>query len=198
MKYISIICILVVMLSCKKEQAEPTTEIQTVEENTAKESTNIVVEDTQKVEEEIVENTGNTAAPQYMDLDLAGYETPNINLKELQGEVVFLNHWGSWCGPCRREMPSIQALYDKYGEKVKFVMIATERRQNGHVPYLQKEGFTFPVYTMNSPVYPEIKAKGFPTTVILDKKGEIRTYDVGAADWNAPQVHDFLDKLLAE
>ena len=137
-------------------------------------------------------------APEFYNLELQGYGVPNINLKELYGEVIFLNHWGSWCGPCRMEMPSVQELYNLYGEKVKFVMIATEKRPGAHVPYIQKEGFTFPVYSMLSPVSSEIKPKGYPTTIILDKKGEIRTYEVGAANWNSENVQKYLDKLLAE
>ena len=147
---------------------------------------------------ETVTTAASTAAPEYMNLDMQGFGVPNTNLNSMYGEVIFLNHWGSWCGPCRMEMPSIQSLYDKYGDKVKFVMIATERRPGAHVDYIEKEGFTFPVYSMISPASTEIKPKGYPTTIILDRKGQIKTYDVGAADWNAPNVHEFLDKLIAE
>ncbi|MDO5655846.1 MAG: TlpA disulfide reductase family protein [Flavobacteriaceae bacterium] len=175
------------------------------------ENTSVIVEETSQspitsteeipqTSEITVETTApvTSAAPEFMNLGLQGYQVPDINLNELHGQVVFVNHWGSWCGPCRIEMPSIQSLYDKYGEKVKFVMIATERRQGAHIPYLEKEGYTFPVYTMTTPASTEIKPKGFPTTIILDKQGKIRTNDVGAANWDAPSVHEFLDKLLAE
>lgn len=137
-------------------------------------------------------------APTYMNIDLEGYLVPDINLSQFHGKVIFLNHWGSWCPPCRIEMPSIQALYDKYGDQVEFVMIASERRRGAHIPYLEKEGYTFPVYLPRSPISTEMKARAFPTTIILDKQGKVRSNDVGAADWNAPDVHAFLDALLAE
>ena len=139
-----------------------------------------------------------TAAPEYMNIELEGFGTPNANLKDFHGEVIFLNHWGSWCPPCRMEMPSIQELYNDYGEKVKFVMIATEKKKGAHVPYIEKEGFTFPVYSALSPISTEMKARAFPTTIIIDKTGKVRINDVGAADWNAPSVRQLLDGLLAE
>lgn len=139
-----------------------------------------------------------SVAPTYMNIELEGYLVPDINLNQFHGKVIFLNHWGSWCPPCRIEMPSIQALYDKYGDQVEFVMIASERRRGAHIPYLEKEGYTFPVYLPRSPISTEMKARAFPTTIILDKKGKVRSNDVGAADWNAPGVHQFLDQLLAE
>ena len=191
---IALSLILISFASCDKKSES----VQTQSPTTVTE----VVETPQKTEVEempaTTEVVTNTAAPEYMNLDLQGFGVPNTNLNSFYGEVVFLNHWGSWCGPCRMEMPSIQKLYDKYGDKVKFVMIASERRPGAHVPYIEKEGFTFPVYVMNSPISTEIKAKGFPTTIVLDKTGKIRTNDVGAADWNSPNVHAFLDELLAE
>lgn len=142
--------------------------------------------------------TTSSAVPEYMNVELEGYLVPDANLSDFHGKVIFLNHWGSWCPPCRLEMPSIQALYDTYGDQVEFVMIASERRRGAHIPYLEKEGYTFPVYLPKSPISTEMKARAFPTTIIVDKQGKIRSNDVGAADWNAPGVHAFLDELLAE
>ncbi|MDO5510055.1 MAG: TlpA disulfide reductase family protein [Weeksellaceae bacterium] len=140
----------------------------------------------------------NESAPAYMNVGLKGFKVPDTNLSSTMGEVVFINFWGSWCGPCRMEMPSIQALYDNYGDKVKFVTIAVERRPGAHIEYINSNGFTFPVYEATDPIETDLKPKGFPTTLILNKKGEIVVKDVGAADWNAKSVHEILDRLLAE
>lgn len=139
-----------------------------------------------------------TDVPSYMNIELQGYKTPDINLKSVYGEVVFINFWGSWCPPCRREMPSIQSLYDKYQGKVKFATVAFEKRPGNHKAYIDKNGYTFPVYVAQTPIETKLKARGFPTTIILNKKGEIVAKDVGMADWNSPKVHELLDKLLAE
>lgn len=179
--------------ACKEES-----KIETPTEETRKDQVIEGVKATPVKKETPAATTTSTGAPSYMDIDLKGYGVPDANVQDFHGKVVFVNHWGSWCPPCRMEMPSIQSLYDDYGDKVEFVMIAMEKRQGAHVPYIEKEGYTFPVYTALSPIVTEMKPRAFPTTIILDKQGQIKISDVGAKDWNAPQVRELLDELLAQ
>lgn len=181
--------------ACKEESKVETT----AAEETKKEQVIEGVKATPvKKDDKVETSVSATGAPSYMDIELKGYGVPDANVQDFHGKVVFVNHWGSWCPPCRIEMPSIQSLYDDYGDKVEFVMIAMEKRQGAHVPYIEKEGYTFPVYTALSPIVTEMKPRAFPTTIILDKQGQIRISDVGAKDWNAPQVRELLDELLAQ
>lgn len=136
--------------------------------------------------------------PTYMDLDLKGYQTPDVNLKNMYGEVIFVNFWGSWCPPCRLEMPSIQSLYNDYGDKVKFVMIAFEKERGKHKIFIDEHQYTFPVYEAVSPMESTLKPHGFPTTLIIDKKGNIITREVGYNDWNSKEVRNKLDNLLSQ
>lgn len=193
MKFISFTLLITALLACSNKTTETQTQVKPQQE-----TTEVATPPAQPEVATDTLNAVNSGAPEYMNLQLQGYGVDNINLSSLHGEVIFLNHWGSWCGPCRMEMPSIQELYNNYGDKVKFVMVASEKRPGAHIPYIEKEGFTFPVYSMLSPASTEIKPKAFPATIIIDKTGKIRTNDVGAANWNSPNVHEFLDKLLAE
>lgn len=171
--------------------------------------TNQVKEDSQETKEQVVtvekkqepsvdKNENSSSIPAYLNVDLLGYGVPNTNLANFYGEVIFVNYWATWCPPCRREMPSIQDLYNKYGSKVKFVTVAFEKRPGKLQPFINKNRYTFPVYEAKSPLMPEMKTRAYPTTFIINKKGEIKVKDVGAADWNSPKVHELLDKLLAE
>ncbi|MGB0918869.1 MAG: TlpA family protein disulfide reductase, partial [Flavobacteriales bacterium] len=68
--------------------------------------------------------TGDNLAPEIEAELIDG--TP-FKLSELRGEYVVLDFWGSWCGPCLRDIPKLMQLHAKYGDKVVFVSVAFER-----------------------------------------------------------------------
>lgn len=115
-----------------------------------------------------------------------------------KGEVVFLNFWATWCGPCIKEMPDIQKLYDDYGNRVSFVLVTQEDTEKVN-SFLQKKDYTLPIYFTDTADIPkEILSKTLPTTYIIDTSGRIVQAEIGAMDWNSLRIRDFLDKLLLE
>ncbi len=135
------------------------------------------------------------------DVDLIGYNgAENTNLLKLKnsGEVVFLNFWGTWCPPCVKEMPSIQQLYEAKGDKVKFVLIAIQDKPKTITSFLEKNNYTMPVYEAGSPLSINILPKVFPTTYIINKKGEIVLKETKNRDWNDKEINALLDQLIAE
>ncbi len=134
-----------------------------------------------------------------MNIDLKGYNgTADANLKDFRGKVVFLNFWGSWCPPCVAEMPGIQKLYESKGESVAFVLITMKDKPGKFVPFLQEHNYTMPVYEANS-LLPKVLIPGsFPTTYILNKKGDIVLKEVRSADWNSAEFNQLIDKLIKE
>lgn len=134
-----------------------------------------------------------------LSISLKGYNgTPDANLADFRGKVVFLNFWGSWCPPCVEEMPSIQKLYETKGDKIAVVLITMKDRPEKFVPFLQKHNYVMPVYEANSLLPKSMIPGSFPTSYILNKKGEIVLKEVKSRDWNSPEIHDLLDKLLNE
>lgn len=130
------------------------------------------------------------------DLSLKGFGIPDTNLENLKGKVIFLNFWGSWCPPCREEMPSIQALYNQYGKEVEFVLIPMNESSSSHQNYLKENGYKLPVYEAKSLISNTFKPKVFPTTFIINRSGDIIYSLSGARDWNQKEIHDLLDKSL--
>lgn len=122
----------------------------------------------------------------------------DIQLEEFKGEVVFINFWGTWCGPCVAEIPALQKLYEAKGENVNFAFIAMMDKPEKINSFLKKTGYTIPIYEANSKFSKEIHPLSFPTTYILNKKGEILFFERGAVNWDAPEIHQLLDKLIAE
>lgn len=118
--------------------------------------------------------------PSFSVKDLQGH---NLTSAGLKGKVVLVDFWGTWCEPCRREMPGYQALLDKYGQQgfavVGFkadVMIDTE----DPIQFARKLGVHYPISVGSE----DIRAKfggleGLPTTMIYDRQGILRSKVIG-------------------
>ena len=113
----------------------------------------------------------------------------------LEGKVVLLNFWATWCPPCVAEMPGMQELYDAYGDRVEFVFLARDQLERVE-DFISKNGYTLPVYFERSAPPGELSSGSLPTTYIIDASGAIRVKKVGAADWNSGKVRDLLDEML--
>lgn len=119
------------------------------------------------------------------------------HFSENKDKVVLLNFWATWCPPCVAEMPSLQELYDAYGDKVEFVLI-TGDDNNLVAPFMNKRDYSLPVYNAVDLVPDILKSKNIPVTYLISKKGEIILHKTGAAKWHSDKVKALLDKLLAE
>lgn len=131
--------------------------------------------------------------------------SPYLTLSDMKGNAVamdstklaFINVWATWCGPCNAEMPSIEKLYDRYKDnpKIAFYVVSDENPATV-TSFLQKKEYKLPFY-LYSGNYPEtLNGNAIPRTYLL-RNGEVLIEQVGAINWNDPQVFDFIDKELA-
>lgn len=120
------------------------------------------------------------------------------NLDELKGKVLFINFWATWCPPCKAEMPSIQVLYDKFkgNDKVEFLLVEIENDIEGANKFLKQENLTLPIVYPNSSIPESWLSGAIPTTVILNKNGELAGREQGMRDYSAKAVEDFIQKLI--
>lgn len=114
-------------------------------------------------------------------------------LSDYKGKTVFLNFWATWCGPCQREMPEIQELYERYGKNEGDLIVlgvanpkTDENPNNSDVSqeeveqFLTDHGYTFPVVMdTTSDVFYEYMIRSFPTTFMIDKDGNVFGYASG-------------------
>lgn len=130
------------------------------------------------------------------DIQLKGINVPNTNLKDLKGnKLVMLNFWGTWCPPCREEWPTIEKLYQARKDKIDFVLIAMQDKEEDVIEFMKKNNYTAPVYIAESPVTNHVLPKVFPTTFLLDKNGRILLKEEGSKDWNSKSTNDFIDNV---
>ncbi len=137
--------------------------------------------------------------------DFAGQVLENpLQLKgiaDYRGEVVLLNLWATWCVPCVTEMPSIQALYERYKDRgLKVVGIAVDDPPFADrvATFAKERGVTFEILHEGSGrVEQDYGARGIPATYVIARDGRVRMIRQGAADWNAPAVHAVIEQLLA-
>lgn len=118
-------------------------------------------------------------------------------LADLAGEVVFVNLWATWCGPCVKELPSIQALADAFAdEPVRFLVVSDEDAETVR-RFAEDKDFRLP-FARSTTALPEAFDSGglIPATFILDRQGRVRHRHVGFRDWDSPELHDFLRDLL--
>jgi|SRR5690554_8853 len=120
-----------------------------------------------------------------------------VNFKESKGKVVLVNLWATWCPPCIAEMPSLQKLYDAYGDQVDFYFV-TDDEPSTINRFLSKNNYTFPIHMAYSQPLREFTSRSLPTTYIVNKEGKIVIEEVGAHDWFASKFQEKLNELIAE
>ncbi len=114
------------------------------------------------------------SAPDFTMLDNNGDE---VNLASFFGKPIILNFWASWCGPCKMEMPDIQAAYEKYGQEIHFILVSVDDSLDTAKTFIQDAGYTFPVYfdatSMGAYTY---GASSIPLTYFIDANGDLVAY----------------------
>ncbi|MFO1078916.1 MAG: TlpA disulfide reductase family protein [Planctomycetota bacterium] len=134
------------------------------------------------------------------DFSLAGPKASKVSLAQFRGQVVMLNFWATWCGPCRQEMPLLEAMYKKY-KPMGFTLIGVnvEPDSKAAEAFLQKLPVSFPVaFDTDSAVSKLYKVQGMPSTVIIDRKGNARVLHKGYRPGDENEYLDYIRTLIRE
>jgi peroxiredoxin len=110
------------------------------------------------------------------DFTLRGADGRNVRLDELRGQVVLVNFWATWCGPCREEMPRLETLYEKY-RKSGFVLLGVNVDDDPHAALAtaSKLNVSFPVLLDTDKKVSKLYGlETMPSTVVIDRDGKMR------------------------
>jgi len=109
------------------------------------------------------------------DFTLKSSSGKNVRLADLKGQVVMLNFWASWCGPCRQEMPLLDKMYQRYGSAgFTLLGVNVEEDSKEAIALLKKDPVSFPIlYDTKSKVSKQYKVSAMPSTVLIDCDGNL-------------------------
>lgn len=109
------------------------------------------------------------------DFELVTLDGDTIRLNELRGTPVVLNFWATWCAPCRRELPALQAAAERYAGRVLILGIDQGEPPETVLPYVEEMALTFPIpMDREMEVAMRYDVRGLPTTFFVDAEGVIR------------------------
>jgi len=127
-------------------------------------------------------------------------EGRSVDLHDLQGRVVLVNFWATWCGPCIEELPSLAKLKQKLAGRPFELVTVNDGESEGTIQrYLKRAKLDVPVW-----IGPENSAasgwnvQGLPMTFLVDSKGQVRYWVYGERNWTEGESLKLIETLLAE
>jgi peroxiredoxin len=131
---------------------------------------------------------------------LAARSGQAVSLAQYKGQVVMINFWASWCGPCRQEMPLLESIYKKYN-KMGFTLLGVNVEPNSQAAndWLKATPVSFPIlYDSDSKVSKLYDVAGMPSTVIIDRAGKLRVLHRGYKPGDENEYMDNIRTLIRE
>jgi len=146
-----------------------------------------------------VESRDTTLPMARLDIPVTRLDGTKASLQPLEGKVVFLNVWASWCAPCMAEMPFIERLYNGISdERIAFAMLSVDdsREAAGHL--ISRRGYTFPVYFLDGPLPAPYSRAIVPSTYVIDAGGRLAMIHTGMANYDSERFRAYLSDLASD
>jgi thiol-disulfide isomerase/thioredoxin len=134
----------------------------------------------------------------YPPFELDSLDGRYHSLGDYRGKVVVVNFWASWCVPCLREMPSLQRLDEKFGDRP-FVIVAVNVAEPRNIVSASRDRMKIDFPILLDPEKAAMNAWGvriLPTSYLLDTEGQIRYQAVGPFDWETDAAYRAIESLL--
>lgn len=140
-----------------------------------------------ETEQEVIMPEKGTAA---VDVTLRDLDGNTVRLSQFKGKVVMLNFWATWCPPCREEMPSMEALYNKFkGSDLVMLPVSIDDDVEVVRDFMKRNKYKMPVYhDAAKEAGSAYGITGVPETFMIDKNGVVAEKIIGPLDWMRPDV----------
>jgi len=139
----------------------------------------------------------NTLAPDFL---LPTQNNISLSLSSLKGNAVLVNFWASWCKPCREEIPELINIYNKYNEKgFRLIGINIDKEKNNADRFINQFKINYTVlFDPQMGTIGDYKARGMPSSFIIDKNGMIREIIYGFSEKKKQLIESKIAELIAE
>jgi len=134
------------------------------------------------------------------DFTLKSLSGKNLKLSEMAGNVVLINFWASWCGPCREEMPLLNDLHNKY-QPLGFTVLGINVEEQTEMArgFLKDYPVDFPVLLDDKNQVSKLyEVVAMPTTVVVDRDGKLRFLHKGYKSGDEKKYRDMVKQLIRE
>lgn len=131
-------------------------------------------------------------------LVLQDMDANTYDLSKSRGRWVFVHFWASWCGPCRRELPTIQSIHSKFNpSKLEIVLVNTAESEDTVFAIIGELAPDLnPLLDLDGLVTERWQPRGLPATYFVDPSGKLRYVALGGRPWDKPDYLNFLQTLI--
>jgi len=132
------------------------------------------------------------------DFTLNSLDGNEYALSRLKGNVVIVDFWATWCPPCKREIPHLIEIYNKYKDKGLIILGVSTEDKVALEAFQKENNINYPILLGTNEVFQKFGVRSIPHTLFIDKKGKVRKVQIGYADELIPVFEVLLDTLMNE
>lgn len=141
------------------------------------------------------QSTGQTEDPATVELKLTDLDGNPISLHDYKGKTVFLNLWATWCAPCIKEMPSIEAAKHQLDDVV--FLLASDEEISKIKKFKERQDYSFNYIRLETG-HAELGVYSLPTTFIFDENGKLAFRESGSRDWSSEESIKLIRNIKAQ
>lgn len=131
---------------------------------------------------------------------LGNMDGERFDLASARGKWVFLHFWASWCGPCREEMPAIQQMSDQFADdELAVILVNTAENEDTIFSFLAEINMGMSsLMDADGQVTEQYRPRGLPTTILIDRNGQMQYQAIGGREWQEAEYTGFLRELISK